>query len=275
MMNGMPLRRRMLSIGLSLLVVPLALIFGVVIYSETQMREATAREVRQLAMQDLDHIVQGIEAMCLTQQAVLEEAVSNGLAVTRHALQRAGGAALGAEPVAWRAVNQFTSAATDVTVPQFLAGGTWLGQNADGATPSPVVDEVRDLVGGTATIFQRLNDAGDMLRVCTNVLNKEGRRAIGTYIPATNPDGQPNPVLRDVLAGKTYRGRAFVVDRWYITAYEPIRDDGGSIVGMSYFGVPMESATALRRSIMDVKVGQTGYVYVLDGKGNYGLPLVS
>jgi hypothetical protein len=269
MANGMPLRRRMLSTGLVLLVVPLALIFGVVIYSETQMREATAREVRQLAMQDLDHIVQGIEAMCLTQQAVLEDAVNDGLAVMRNALDRAGGATLGAKPVAWRAVNQFTSAATDVTVPRFLAGGTWLGQNADGATPSAVVDEVRDMVGGTATIFQRLNDAGDMLRVCTNVLNKEGRRAIGTYIPATNPDGQPNPVLKEVLAGRIYRGRAFVVDRWYITAYEPLRDGGGSIVGMSYFGVPLESATALRKSIMGVKVGQTGYVYVLDGKGNY------
>jgi hypothetical protein len=114
-----------------------------------------------------------------------------------------------------------------------------------------------------------MNDRGDMLRVCTNVMKTDGSRAIGTYIPAINPDGQPNPVIQTVMAGKTFRGKAYVVDRWYITAYEPIRGDGGEVVGISYFGVPMESATALRQSIMDTEVGETGYVYVLDSKGNY------
>ena len=263
------LRSRMLLTGLGLLLVPLGVIFGVVVYSEHRMREATSVEVQRLAKADLDHIVTGIEAMCLTQQAVLEDAVADGLAVTRATLARAGGATAGDQPVTWNAVNQFTKAPVAVSLPQLLVGGAWLGQNADGSVPSPVVDEVRDQVGGTATIFQRMNDSGDMLRVCTNVLNKEGQRAIGTYIPAANPDGKPNPVVAEVLAGRTYRGRAFVVDRWYVTAYEPIRDAGGSVIGMSYFGVPLESATALRQSIMDVKVGQTGYVYVLDGKGNY------
>ena len=31
--------------------------------------------------------------------------------------------------------------------------------------------------------------------------------------------------------------RAFVVDDWYITAYEPIRDIQGQIVGMLYVGI--------------------------------------
>ncbi len=269
MFRGMTLRGRMLSTGLALLLVPLAVIFGVVVVSQVRMREATSQEVRKLAVQDLDHLVQGIEAMCLTQQAVLEDAVIDGLAVTRATLARTGAPTLGSETVSWSAVNQLTKTASTVDLPRLMAGETWLGQNAEIATPSPVVDEVRDLIGGTATIFQRMNDSGDMLRVCTNVQSKDGKRAIGTFIPATNPDGQPNPVLKSVLAGQVYRGRAFVVDRWYVTAYEPIRDAGGTIVGMSYFGVPLESATALRQSIMDVKVGQTGYVYVLDGKGNY------
>jgi methyl-accepting chemotaxis protein len=269
MMDRVSLRSRMLSTGLLLLLVPLGLIFGVVVVSEHRMREATAVEVQRLAKADLDHIVTGIETMCLTQQAVLEDAVADGLAVTRATLARAGGAAIGDQPVSWDAVNQFTKAQVAVTLPQLQVGGTWLGQNSDATAPSPVVDEVQAQLGGTATIFQRMNESGDMLRVCTNVLNKEGRRAIGTFIPAGNPDGKPNPVVAEVLAGRTYRGRAFVVDRWYVTAYEPLRDTAGAVIGMSYFGVPLESATALRQSIMDVVVGQTGYVYVLDGKGNY------
>ena len=269
MFSRSPLRTRMLATGLLLVFVPLAIIFGVVVSSEMRMRHAAAAEVRKLASQDLDHLVHGIEAMCVTQQAVLEDAVSDGLAVTRATLAREGEVNFAGEPVAWRAVNQLDKSAKDVLLPRFNAGGVWLGQNADSSMPSPVVDEVKGLVGGTATIFQRLDEGGDMLRVCTNVQTKEGKRAIGTYIPAVNPDGQPNPVLKAVLAGQPYRGRAFVVDRWYVAAYEPIRDAAGAVVGMTYFGVPLESATALRKSIMDVKVGQTGYVYVLDGKGSY------
>jgi len=89
---------------------------------------------------------------------------------------------------------------------------------------SSIVDKVKSLVGGTCTIFQRLDEAGSMLRVATNVVKKDGKRAVGTYIPAINSDGKPNPVIKEVLNGRTFRGRAFVVDRWYITAYEPIYD---------------------------------------------------
>ena len=136
MLSSSPLRTRMLVIGLALLVVPLAIIVGVVVISESRMREATAVEVRKLASQDLDHIVQGIKAMCLTQQAVLEDAVTDGLAVTRATLARTGEVRLEGDPVSWIAVDQFSKKATTIELPPFLAGDTWLGQNADSAVPS-------------------------------------------------------------------------------------------------------------------------------------------
>ncbi len=33
-----------------------------------------------------------------------------------------------------------------------------------------------------------------------------------------------------------YRGRAFVVDAWYMTGYEPLRNATGEITGMLYVG---------------------------------------
>jgi hypothetical protein len=62
-------------------------------------------------------------------------------------------------------------------------------------------------------LFQRINSEGDMLRVSINVMGHNGRRAIGTYIPKTNPDGKPNPVVNRVLSGKIFRGQAYVVNK--------------------------------------------------------------
>ncbi|MDY0108647.1 MAG: Cache 3/Cache 2 fusion domain-containing protein [Candidatus Krumholzibacteria bacterium] len=269
MLSQLTLRARLLLIGLSIVAVPLVIITGVVVTKQNQMRSAAAEECRNLAYADLDHMVEGIRAMCLTQQAVLESNVHNGLSVTRHAIASHGAVSLASETVAWEAVNQFNNQSTTVHLPKLMVGGQWLGQNRNANIASPIVDDVQNLMGGTTTIFQRMNERGDMLRVCTNIIAQNGQRAIGTYIPAANPDGRPNPVIQSVLAGRTFEGRAFVVDRWYITAYEPIQAQDGSIIGISYYGVPMESATALRQSIMDIKVGQTGYIYVLDSEGNY------
>ncbi|MFZ5434467.1 MAG: methyl-accepting chemotaxis protein, partial [Calditrichota bacterium] len=143
----------------------------------------------------------------------------------------------------------------------------WLGQNRDPSKATPIVDEVSELSGATCTIFQKMTDQGDMLRVATNIQTKEGSRAIGTYIPATEPGGKRNEVISTVMRGETYRGRAFVVNAWYLTAYEPIMDNRGDVVGMVYTGVKQEAVESLRKAIYDIKVGKTGYVYVLGGKG--------
>jgi methyl-accepting chemotaxis protein len=112
--------------------------------------------------------------------------------------------------------------------------------------------------------------------VATNVQSAAGTRAIGTYIPATNPDGRPNPVLAQVLAGQTYRGNAFVVDSWYVSAYDPILDASGQVVGILYVGVKQQSQPALRESLEQTAVGENGYVEVLGGTGaQRGTVLVS
>jgi hypothetical protein len=112
-----------------------------------------------------------------------------------------------------------------------------------------------------------MNDAGDMLRVSTNVTKLDGKRAIGTFIPAVNTDSSPNPVVSTVMKGETFKGRAYVVNAWYVTAYEPIKDKAGEVVGVLYVGVKEESTTALRKAIMDIKVGKTGYVFVINAMG--------
>jgi len=118
-----------------------------------------------------------------------------------------------------------------------LTGGILLNRNYE------IVDRIKDIVFknakykgkeiGTATIF-----LGD-LRISTNVMDKEGNRAIGTRAM--------KEVTEQVLEKEMpWIQRAFVVDDWYITAYEPIRDIQDKIVGILYVGM-LESKYALMK----------------------------
>ena len=109
-----------------------------------------------------------------------------------------------------------------------LYGGNLINRNYK------IVDKIKETVFqkevykgkdiGTATIFQ-----GD-LRIATNVQTKEGNRAVGTRVSEA--------VYEQVLVkGQPWIERAFVVNNWYITAYEPIRDIQNNIIGILYVGI--------------------------------------
>ncbi|HNS22233.1 MAG TPA: methyl-accepting chemotaxis protein [Sedimentisphaerales bacterium] len=269
MFKNAKLQTKLLAIGVLVTTIPLVVISVVIFTQNGRMTEVAEKGNTDLAYADLDHIAQNIYGMCKAQQEMLQANVTASLNVARSVLARAGNIQFAPETVPWEAVNQESKASLRIELPKMMAGETWFGRVSDMSTTAPIVDETQKLIGGTCTIFQRMNDAGDMLRVCTNVQKLDGSRAIGTYIPKTHPDGKPDPVISRVLQGETYQGRAFVVNRWYITAYEPILDQNKKVVGMLFVGVPQESVTSLRASIMAAKVGKTGYVYVLDSKGNY------
>ncbi len=269
MLKNVKLQTRLLSLGIAMTVIPLLIVSAVVFVQNKRMVAVAEQGNTDLAYTDLDHIAMNVYGMCKAQQEMLQANIDSSLNVARDIVQNGGGIRLAEETITWDAVNQYTNAGQRVTLPKMMVGDTWLGKISDMTTPAPVVDKTQNLVRATCTIFQKMNEAGDMLRVSTNVQKLDGARAIGTYIPRTRADGTPDPVVASVLQGQTYHGRAFVVNRWYITAYEPIRDASQNIVGMLYVGVPQESVAALRQSIMDITVGKTGYVYVLDSQGHY------
>lgn len=89
---------------------------------------------------------------------------------------------------------------------------------------------------GTATIF-----LGDT-RIATNVPAAGGARAIGTRLSA-------EVYNRVIQEGKKWVDRAFVVNDWYITAYEPIHDSRGEAVGALYVGMLEKPYAALKKKV--------------------------
>ncbi len=122
-------------------------------------------------------------------------------------------------------------AVVPVLVDDELVGILEIGSLLNGAADK--VDRIRDTVFkneqyggkpvGTATIFM-----GD-LRISTNVVNNQGGRAVGTRAS--------RQVAEQVLKqGLPWTGPAWVVDTWYLSQYDPVRDPEGHVIGMLYVG---------------------------------------
>jgi hypothetical protein len=268
----------LLVLGIVLTAGPLLLFGSVMWRNNQQLREIAYAGCLHGAEADLDHIAEGVYRLCDDSRTALEHQVRENLYSAKVLMDQAGAMQRDTvDTVSWEARNQFTKAVSTVSLPKVSIGGTWLGQVRDTGTQVPVVDAVRKLTKATSTLFQRINSQGDMLRVATNVVGDDGKRAIGTFIPATGADGQPNPVVSTILRGDTFVGRAFVVNAWYMAAYQPLMDSSRNVVGMLYVGIPEAIATEpLRRAIMRTKVGRTGYVYVLNATGStQGLYVIS
>ena len=111
-----------------------------------------------------------------------------------------------------------------------VQGGVLLNRNL------PFIDHINQIVypegslpfgsRGTATLFL------DDVRISTNVrlFGPESEdRAIGTRVSLS--------VRERVLGqGITWLDRAFVVNDWYVSAYQPLADAGGQRIGMLYVG---------------------------------------
>jgi methyl-accepting chemotaxis protein len=270
MFKKMKIQSKMVIVGCLLVLVPQIIVAAITLIQNAYLLDNTIKETKSLAYADLDHIVKSVHSLVQSHQDVNDLNIKNSLNVAREVVANSGGFSFDENKlVRWEAVNQFSLTSGAIDLPQMKVGNTWLGQVSNPKTNVLVVDRVRDLVSVTCTVFQRMNASGDMLRVATNVIKKEGTRAIGTFIPSLEPDGKPNPVVATILKGESFVGKAYVVNARYITAYEPIRDAANKIVGMLYVGIPLESVKSLRQSIMSITVGKTGYAWVVDSQGNY------
>ncbi|RJP72197.1 MAG: HAMP domain-containing protein [Comamonadaceae bacterium] len=131
-----------------------------------------------------------------------------------------------------------------------LSGGLLLNQNLD------FIDHINRIVypegslpfgsQGTATLFM------DDVRITTNVRLFQDQRAIGTRVSQT---------VRDAVLGRgeTWLQRAFVVNDWYVSAYEPLLDASEQRIGMLYVGY-LEAPFRLVRYAM---LGAIGLIFLL------------
>ena len=133
--------------------------------------------------------------------------------------------------------------------PAVVLGGIVLNRNLG------LVDRINSIVypegalpfgsSGTTTLFM------DDVRVSTNVRLFPDERAIGT---------RASPEVREavLVQGRTWLDRAYVVNAWYMSGYEPLLDEAGRRVGMLYVGYLEEPFRLAKWAIL----GLTSLIFI-------------
>ena len=119
------------------------------------------------------------------------------------------------------AVVKGTEKSGEKTVPALYFGVRKINNNYD------VVDAIRKAHTATATVFVR--DGDEFVRVSTNVLTPEGKRAVGTVLAR-------NKAYTALSKGEQFCGDIDVLGAMFDACYNPIKDAAGGIIGASYIG---------------------------------------
>jgi methyl-accepting chemotaxis protein len=120
-----------------------------------------------------------------------------------------------------------------------------------------IVDRATSYVGGNATLFVYDDASQQFVRRTTNVKKENGDRAVGT---ALAPDHPGQAVLR---RGEAYKGPAMLFGRRFFTAYQPVFNPAGKVIGIIYVGIPTGELDAMLWQAIDAMVIAAGIAALL------------
>jgi len=187
-----------------------------------------------------------IQAAFVTTETLMEERTHASMNLIQDQVSARGGAEKG-PPVR----------VTDKTVNDILIGGRSQAGNFE------IVDYVTHIMKGTATIFSK--DGDRFVRITTNVLKDDGKRAVGTLLNNTTK------AYSALSQGVSFYGVVDILGSPYITGYEPLYAKNGDYIGITYVGYKAEFPV-LSEALDRAHVLKSGFVAVVDDKSVRYLP---
>ena len=200
-----------------------------------------ARQLEQLAVDDMQNQVLGINEMATMFNATLSEEVANYTRLFQSFL-----------PKRFSRDDSSRIQVGSFSTPTLRAGLKTL--NLD----QIAVDDFLDRTGAVSTIFVR--DGEDYIRIATSLKKEDGSRAVGTQLDRSSA------AWRSVNKGEVYRGLATLFGHRYITQYQPVQDDSGAVIAILFVGVQIDKQYALMRDkVLARRLGDSGSFFVLNG----------
>ena len=134
-------------------------------------------------------------------------------------------------------------------VPVIKAGELVLNNNM------PFLEKVKGILDADPAVMVLHN--GKFVRVAT-FLKKDGKSQIGV------PLADDSKEAKTLHKGETFHGMVNRSGVFYMSIFEPVYDSNKKLIGAILVRVSVDDIMArLRQSISNIKVGQTGYAYVM------------
>jgi len=256
------LRRRLILTGVILAIVPIFAL-GWLIRKQFTAASDLARSAGQTL--EAANLHDTVDTLLKSVETANSDAIEP-LGLARATLNGSGGLSISRRRATWQVTNEITGEHTRVKVPVAVIG-KWSKRQAR-QPRRELVDEIHDLAGVTCTIFERMNPAGDMLRIATTITGADGKRATGTFIPAFTANGQANPAVAAALKGQRYTDVVEKDGQEYDAAFDAIVDAHGETVGMLYVTRPRPAREQLIQAALSrVALPAHSEVFGLYAKG--------
>ena len=118
-------------------------------------------------------------------------------------------------------------------------------------------DQVSAMLGGVCSIFAR--DGDDFVRVSSTVKKPDGSRSVGTLL------SRKSAAYEAALKGEDTLSIASVEGKTFMALYRPIKDGKLRVIGVIAVGYDFtERLAAFKAQLASLKIGETGYFYVID-----------
>ncbi|MDR3594413.1 Cache 3/Cache 2 fusion domain-containing protein [Clostridium sp.] len=123
---------------------------------------------------------------------------------------------------------------------------------------STIPDELKQSTGTVATIFLLHDDK--LIRVSSTIF-RDDDRVIGTYIPSDSE------AYKKIINNEEYIGDLVILGNGYVTRMKPLLDKDKKVIGAIGIGNKILNQY-LEETLSNIRLGETGYAYVIDTEGN-------
>ncbi|MBN2062630.1 MAG: Cache 3/Cache 2 fusion domain-containing protein [Deltaproteobacteria bacterium] len=244
--KNLKIRAKLVSVTLFMVMISL---LTVSFLSTSQFGKA----LRNSAEEDLEHLVTNLYSMCKLQYDMMNEMALSSLNVAIKIFYQEEGdiQAIRDHKLHFDVPLQGKEETQAVTAPLLKKGDLILYKNTS------LIDRIARIAGVNCAIFQRTDNDG-LIEVATNE-----KQSVGAYFD------RENTIAKSIISGRIFLGNSYnESDKRDIVAYKPIKDGNGGIVGAFSVTVKEHQASSLRDILKNIKVGKTGYAYIMDSNGN-------
>ncbi len=240
-----------------------------VIYEKNQLQIQRNQDINLEIKRLAEQVVKPVYEMCRIQEQQVVPTLEKDIINAKYSMVLKGSLGISKDAFPFNIKNTLTGESKEIELPLMLLGKKWYEPTTNPRKRSPIVDDVKILTGASCSIYQRLNLMGNMVKIYSNDLTVHDKRDIGDFIPNIGKNGKPNPMIDTILTGKKHMSRYYVEGDLHTVLREPIHDKTEeNIIGMIQVGIRLnDQIESIRKNIIKIPLGKTGYVWVVRGKG--------